>query len=215
MALLPNRNHKLRLMVLSFWLYSSWGPGTIVPTAIAHNVEVAADVAATMHLEPNHHPKAGEPALVWFALTRQGGELIPLEQCNCRLAIYPEPRSATTKSVLQPALKPISVERYQGIPGVEVVFPQSGIYLMVFSGSPQAEAQFQPFELTYPVTVTAGSPRPVAQVPAAKPTTGATTNGSGQVTPPALLSWQGGLIASAAALGLGVAAIVINRQKRK
>jgi hypothetical protein len=53
-----------------------------VNSVFAHEVEVSGDVAATFHLEPNHNPRAGEKSRVWFALTRKGGQIIPLEQCN-------------------------------------------------------------------------------------------------------------------------------------
>ncbi|WP_432807940.1 hypothetical protein [Pantanalinema sp. GBBB05] len=211
MALLPNQNRSFYLMLL--FLYSCVELGASVPSAIAHNVEVAGDVAATMHLEPNHNPKAGEPALVWFALTRQGGELIPLKQCNCRLAIYPEPRSPGSLPVLQPALKSIDAERYQGIPGAEVTFPQSGLYLMALSGTPKAGANFQAFELTYPITVTAGPPRPVAQKSTEQPTSVVARDALGQATDASPLVWQIGAVAGALAIGLG--AIALKRQQRK
>lgn len=211
MALLPNQNRRFYLIFLA--LYSSVKLGVSVPPAIAHNVEVAGDVAATMHLEPNHNPKAGEPALVWFALTRQGGELIPLKQCNCRLAIYPEPRSPGSLPVLQPALTSIDAERYQGIPGSEVTFPQSGLYIMALSGTPKAGANFQPFELTYPITVTAGQPRSVTQKPTEQPTIAAARSASGQSAETSPLVWQIGTGVGALAIGLGT--IALKRQQRK
>lgn len=59
----------------------------ITPIAVAHNIKTSGNVAATFHIEPNHNPKAGEPAKLWFALTRQGGKLIPLTECNCKLEV--------------------------------------------------------------------------------------------------------------------------------
>jgi hypothetical protein len=52
--------------------------------AAGHKTEVSGDIAGTWHLEPNHSPRAGEPARVWIALTQQGGQAIPLEQCDCQ-----------------------------------------------------------------------------------------------------------------------------------
>ncbi|MGI0489114.1 hypothetical protein ACN4EK_27195 [Pantanalinema rosaneae CENA516] len=213
MAVLPNQNRSWQWVALL--CLSGMGLGTIAPVAIAHNVEVSGDVAVTMHLEPNHNPKAGEPALIWFALTRQGGELIPLAQCDCRLAIYPEPRSPETTPVLQPTLTAIAAERYQGIPGTEVVFPQSGIYRMTLSGAPQAEANFPPFEVSYPVTVTAGSSRSTSQPQSVQPTPVATTSTSEPATAEAMPGWQISMIASILAIGLGIAAIPIKYSRRK
>ncbi|MEB3277903.1 MAG: hypothetical protein VKK42_03140 [Lyngbya sp.] len=124
----------------------------MVPT-LAHEVEVSGDVAATFHLEPNHNPKAGETAQVWFALTRKGGAIIPLEQCNCKLSVYRQPRKAEDSPMMTPTLKAISAEKYQGIPGADVIFPQAGSYELELSGTPKSEANFKPFKLSYSVTV--------------------------------------------------------------
>jgi hypothetical protein len=123
-----------------------------VPT-LAHEVEVSGNVAATFHLEPDHNPKAGETAQIWFALTRKGGAIIPLSACECQLSIYAEPRKPTDQPLITPELNPISAEKYQGIPGTNVVFPQAGRYQLEFVGSPKTTDDFQPFQFTYSVTV--------------------------------------------------------------
>jgi hypothetical protein len=122
-------------------------------SVLAHEVEVSGDVAATFHLEPNHNPRAGQPARVWFALTRRGGQIIPLEQCNCKLAVYPKNRKDGDKPLMQPPLKAVSAEKYQGIPGADIVFPKAGIHELELSGKTQNKANFKPFKLTYTVTV--------------------------------------------------------------
>ncbi len=128
------------------------GLAHIAPT-FAHEVEVSGTVAATFHLEPNHNPKAGETAQIWFALTRKGGEIIPLSQCQCQLLIYTEPRSETDQPLMIPELNPISAEKYQGIPGADVVFPKTGRYQLELVGSPKNSDDFQVFKFTYSVTV--------------------------------------------------------------
>jgi hypothetical protein len=119
----------------------------------AHEVEVSGDVAATFHLEPNHNPRAGQPARVWFALTRRGGQIIPLEQCNCKLAVYPKNRKDGDKPLMRPPLTAIFAEKYQGIPGANIVFPKAGLYELKLSGTAKTKASFKPFELSYTVTV--------------------------------------------------------------
>jgi hypothetical protein len=119
--------------------------------AIAHTVKTASDVAATFHLEPSHNPKAGEPATIWFALTKAGGTPIPLSDCDCQLAV----KQGTDAIVIVP-LKAINAEQYQGIPGGEMVFPKVGIYQLIFSGKAKENDAFQPFELKYEVTVQPG-----------------------------------------------------------
>jgi hypothetical protein len=119
--------------------------------AIGHTVKTATDVAATFHLEPSHNPKAGEPARIWFALTKAGGQLIPLSDCDCQLAV-----KQGAEAIAIVPLKAITAEQYQGIPGGEMVFPKVGIYQLIFSGKAKEENAFQPFELKYEVTVQPG-----------------------------------------------------------
>ncbi|MBD2245601.1 hypothetical protein [Nostoc sp. FACHB-888] len=123
----------------------------------AHKVEVAGDVGGTLHIEPNDNPRAGEPSLAWFALTRRGGRVIPLSQCNCQLAVYAQPYAAGEPPLLEPQLEPVAAERYQGIPGAEVVFPKPGIYQLQLNGKPLSGARFKPFEFKFEVTVAGGS----------------------------------------------------------
>ncbi|MBE9225035.1 hypothetical protein IQ264_06245 [Phormidium sp. LEGE 05292] len=140
--------------------------GLAITPVYAHNVQVAADVGGTLHIEPNDNPKAGESTQIWIALTRQGGKLIPLKDCNCQMAVYTKPRLKGSLPLLKPALKPISNSQYQGIPGADLVFPKVGNYEIEISGTPKANANFKPFKLTFPVTVAAGR---TAAAPTASP----------------------------------------------
>ena len=141
-------------------------PELILPV-LAHKTEVSGDVAGIWHLEPNHSPKAGEPAQVWVALTQQGGKIIPLEQCDCRLTVYDVGENEDSP-ILQPVLESISAESFQGIPGAKVTFPDIGEYRLVLTGSPQGEGTFAPFELSYTAVVAAGRDRAAARVPNAE-----------------------------------------------
>lgn len=134
--------------------------------AIAHNVEIAGDVAGTWHIEPDHNPRAGEPAKVCVALTRKGGDILPLEQANCKLAVYPQPHTEGDQPILQPQLKAIAIEKYQGIPGADLVFPKPGLYEMELSCIPKTAGTFEPFEMRSEVTVAAGTAQ-VSPVPTA------------------------------------------------
>ncbi len=129
----------------------------LIPPASAHKIETAEDVGATLHIEPGDTPRAGEAAQAWFALTRKGGKVIPLKECDCELAVYSEPRTTEAKPFAQPNLQPISAERYQGIPGAEITFPKPGAYQLELSGKPTNDASFKPFELKFDVTVAAGT----------------------------------------------------------
>lgn len=129
----------------------------IIPPASAHKIETSEDVGATLHIEPNDTPRAGESAQAWFALTRKGGKIIPLKECDCQLSVYSEPRTAATKPLSQPDLQAISAERYQGIPGAKITFPRPGAYQLELSGKPANNNNFKPFELKFDVTVAAGT----------------------------------------------------------
>jgi hypothetical protein len=153
---LSNKSKSLGLLVFMGLLVEAAIPSAPQLNSIsvlAHEVEVSGDVAATFHLEPNHNPRAGQPARVWFALTRRGGQIIPLEQCNCKLAVYLKERKEGDKPLMQPPLKAVFAERYKGIPGAEIVFPKAGIYQLELSGTAKTKANFKPFELSYTVTV--------------------------------------------------------------
>jgi hypothetical protein len=133
--------------------------GALIALAIAypvlsHEIESSGNVAATFHIEPSHNPKVGKPSRAWFALTRRGGQLIPLSQCNCKLAVYPVPYQAgQTPPLMRPALTAYSVERYQGIPSALITFAKPGLYELKFSGKPKSGVNFDAFELSYRVTV--------------------------------------------------------------
>jgi hypothetical protein len=124
--------------------------------AIAHNLEVKGNIAITFHIEPNHNPKVGKTAQTWFLLTRTGGAVIPLSQCECRLSLFLLKPKAVKLS--NPALKAIAAEKYKGIPGAEIVFPQAGLYQLKLEGKskakPNSEQDFQPFSVIYKVTAT-------------------------------------------------------------
>lgn len=141
---------------------------TLLATPVAaHNVETAQDVGGTFHIEPNDAPRAGKSELAWFALTQKGGKLIPLEDCNCQLAVYSQPY--TKGSPLQkPPLKAVSAKRYQGIPGAEITFPTPGAYQLQLTGTPANGAIFKPFELKFDVTVAPGTPTPKTSLQSAQ-----------------------------------------------
>jgi len=130
---------------------------SIAQSASAHKIEVAEDVAGTLHIEPNDSPRTGVSAPAWIALTHKGGKLIPLQECNCKLAVYAEPHSKTSPPLLQPALRAVSAEQSQKIIS-DITFPKPGAYQVELTGKPVDGKSFRPFELAFPVTVAQGAP---------------------------------------------------------
>ncbi|MEL6602397.1 MAG: hypothetical protein AAFP20_04125 [Cyanobacteria bacterium J06614_10] len=125
--------------------------------AIAHQVEVMEDVGATLHIEPDDTPLAGEESLAWFALTRRGGEVIPLSACDCQLTVSSESAAAEP---LTPALSPVDAEGYEDIPGAQFTFPEVGLYTLTLTGEPVEAGDFSPFTFEFETTVAAGSAVP-------------------------------------------------------
>jgi hypothetical protein len=140
----------LRASNLKYWSVGLFVLGMNVPQAIAHNVKVDDQVAATFHLEPNHNPRAGEAAKIWFALAKKGGEAIPLADCDCTLTVRQKETVVAT-----PVLSALDVEQYRGIPAATFTFPAVGLYSLRLSGKPKTTG-FNPFNLDYEVTVQAG-----------------------------------------------------------
>lgn len=127
---------------------------SLAPGSWAHTVKATNDVAATFHLEPSHNPKAGEPSQVWFALTKVGGEVVPLQSCDCQLVVQ-----QNGQTIAAPTLSAINAEQYQGIPGSDVIFPAVGIYTIELNGKAKNGSDFQPFKFSYEVTVQPGKPQ--------------------------------------------------------
>lgn len=150
MSRLPNASKHTKWLLLLVAIL------TTTP-AFAHKVQIAKDIGGTIHIEPNDTPQAGSSALTWIALTRKGGQVIPLQQCNCKLAVYSEPRAPGSSPLLQPSLKAVSTEGYKGIPGADIVFPKPGAYQLELKGTPKAGASFKPFVLNFKVTVASGT----------------------------------------------------------
>lgn len=146
---LTSRGKNTKWLVLSLLAATV---ATISPVS-AHKVQISGDVGATLHIEPDDTPLAGKAALIWLALTRKGGQALPLQQCNCQLSVYSEPSAKHSSPLLKPELKAISTQGYKGIPGTVITFPKPGAYQLELIGKPKTGASFKPFVLSFNVTV--------------------------------------------------------------
>lgn len=182
--------------------------------AIAHEVQTSGDVGVTQHIEPNDTPRAGEPNLVWFALTRQGGQPIALQDCQCRLAVYAVPHAAGDRPLQEPLLKPAAAEGYAGVPAAEITFPQVGAYELVLSGKPNLPDAFQPFTVKFAVTVAAG--KPVMPSPAAaSPAASASASPSPAATAPAPAASPFWVIIPVVLVLLGIGWAIVQKRGNK
>jgi len=194
--------------------------GLLVAPASAHEVEVSGDVGGTLHVEPHDNPQAGRTSQVWISLTRRGGEILPLAQCNCQLAVYSEPHTEASSPLIKPPLKAISAAQYQGIPGAEIVFPKQGEYELKLSGTPKAGANFRPFELSFPVTVATGAATSAAKLETPSPSTnsnsseGAEPQQAAQQSSPSTSQWRSSAIILVMILMIGLLWTGTRRLKR-
>ena len=203
--------------------YSSVVVMLLLPLAapvLAHSIKVSGDVAATFHIEPHHNPKAGEPSQAWFALTHPGGAIIPLAQCDCKLAIHLEPHKEEDAPLLAPSLQPISIEKYQGIPSAAITFPKPGAYEIELSGKPKAGAKFQPFELSYTVIVTTGAASTV--IPSTEEIAGKHSHIENSATSQKAISstrqpspWLAPLAIGGTIVGIGAVGFMLQRLKKR
>jgi hypothetical protein len=121
-----------------------------LPSIAYRQMTPSATVGATMHLEPNDMPHAGQASQTRFMLTQRGGSIIPPAKCRCEIAIYDAGNRAVGTNVNRRPLSAMSANP-QAI-GTTVTFPTAGTYTVVLSG--QAEDQsFEPFELIFPAIV--------------------------------------------------------------
>jgi hypothetical protein len=116
--------------------------------AIAHQHLTVGTIQATVHLDPDDSPHATIPSLTWFHLSHPDGETIPLSNCNCNLVVY----DAQNQPIAHPQLSETEVEGHEKPISTSITFPTPGTYQLVFTGEPKGD-DFQPFELTVPVTV--------------------------------------------------------------
>ena len=117
-------------------------------SAIAHQHLSIGDVQATVHLEPDDSPHAGQPSLTWFHLMRSDGETVPLADCTCNVVVY----DSQNQPIAQPQLAEAEVEGHERPIATNITFPNPGTYQLVLTAQPK-EDQFKPFELKIPVTV--------------------------------------------------------------
>ncbi len=129
---------------------------------VAHNVEIAGDVAGLWHIEPNHDPTAGVPSRVWVALSQRGGAPLPLDQVSCTLTVFGQPRA-------QPIASPVltsAMQDSQQVPTAMVTFPTTGTYELELACQPKPNGSIAAFDMDYEVTVarstSTASPVPIA-----------------------------------------------------
>jgi hypothetical protein len=144
----PNR-HFPKGLTVGIGLITATAMPSIDRASIAHNIEIAGDVAGLWHVEPNHDPTAGVPSRVWVALSQRGGEPLPLDLVSCGLTVFGQPRA---EPIARPALTP-TVQDSQQVPTAIVTFPATGAYKLELACQPKPGGSIAAFNMSYDVTV--------------------------------------------------------------
>lgn len=153
--------------------------------------------------------------MAWVALTRKGGETLPLKDCDCQLNIYASAQQGSDEPILSPALMAVEQESYEGIPGAEFIFPEVGAYTLEISGQPKAEGAeaFAPFELAFDVTVAQAIPTVPANAEAALPDPYSEVVSELEPAPSGIKRWI--TIGMGSAILLGLFAVIMQRSRRR
>lgn len=118
------------------------------PSIIAHQQQAISHIKATVHLEPDDSPYAGQSSLTWFHLTNARDETVTLSNCHCSLVVY----DSQNQPIAYPQLSESEIAGHEKPITTTITFPSAGFYEMVFTGRSKTD-QFEPFELRVPVIV--------------------------------------------------------------
>lgn len=124
----------------------------ITQQSSAHQANSSETVNATIHLDPDDRPRAGQPSLTWFLLTQPNGDIISPSTCLCEVTVY----NATDEAIAHDLpLSSIELEGHQakGHQAIStmITFPAPGDYTVVLSGQSK-DGSFDMFILEFPVT---------------------------------------------------------------
>lgn len=130
-----------------------------IPSGIAsaHVLKVDKNIGVVLHVDPADEPVAGEQTNFYFDIKDKQGRYSP-SLCECVVDIATQ----AGETVHQARLFTNTTQSGLSVPGFSFVFPNRGIYKIVFSGKPvQAEA-FQGFTLSWDLRVDKGIEAPAA-----------------------------------------------------
>ena len=99
------------------------------------------------------------------------------------MAVFSKPRKPTDKPILQPSVQAINAEKYQGIPGANIIFPSVGLYQLELNCTPKTEGDFWAFTMNYDVTVATGE-KAVTPSPQVSPQQAQKVSGASASTEP-------------------------------
>lgn len=111
--------------------------------AFAHIEVESKSVKAVLHISPNHHATAGNPASLNLDFSNSAASFA-IDKCNCTATISKDGREIHNESL-------IGSSALEG--KINYTFPEKGTYTLVINGSPKTLGDFENFTLSYPVLV--------------------------------------------------------------
>lgn len=158
----------------------------------AHVLKIDGNIGATLHIDPDDDPIAGEQSGFFFEFKDKQNAFTPVG-CDCTFSISESGKEIYSQPLFQNNSQP-SLDNAS----VFFTFPQRDVYQVKVTGKPLVQNAFQPFVLTYDVRVAREA------TPTPPPTTSQNTS-----------SIPYGMIFGGVVTVIAVSAIFIARKKGK
>lgn len=120
----------------------------------AHTSETRDSISAVLHIDPQDSPKVGEKVTLYFDVSDQKG-IFSADACDCLVEI-----SQGSEIILSEPVKIFSEDSI----GTELIFTKSGLYKIVFTGTPKSETGFNEFNFEYQTEVGDENSKPPSKV---------------------------------------------------
>ena len=132
------------LIIFTFLLLAIIHKPSII---FAHTLKTDGSIGAVMHTDPDDYPIATKPTLFFFEFKDRQNKFDP-KICDCRVHILKNSHEITSGELYNNVDKPtLDNSNYS------YTFASSGNYIVKAIGKPTTPGAFQPFTLTYDVSV--------------------------------------------------------------
>lgn len=113
----------------------------------AHETQAAGTLEVTVYTEPHDAVRATQPAVIHVDFSGQKDEF-SIDDCDCVYTIRDNGSTASIKNMHSGDV----IRDGKGIT-FSYIFPHAGVYTLVVEGAPTAIKLFNPFKLSFPITV--------------------------------------------------------------
>ena len=102
----------------------------------AHFLAVDGSIGATLHIDPDDSPVAGQPATFYFDIADRANRFT-LANCQCQASLSQAGHELIRSSI--------------GQPGFSYVLPRPDVYTVHLKGTPKKTGDFEPFTISWEV----------------------------------------------------------------